>query len=63
MGGFTQHSAAEEEQLIRACYALGLFDQLYRAGPRPGMALLELPSDAPVSDLLTLCPAPTVETC
>ncbi len=61
MGGFTQHSAAEEERLIRACYALGLFDQLYRAGPRPGMALLELPSNAPVGDLLALCPAPAVE--
>jgi len=61
MRGFTQRSAAEEEWLIRACYVLGLFDQLHRAGPRPGMALLELPPDAPVDDLLNLCPASAVE--
>lgn len=61
LGGFTQRSAAEEEWLIRACYALGLFDQLHRAGPRPGTTLLELPPDAPVGDLLGLCPAPAVE--
>lgn len=62
MGGFTHRSTDEEEEwLIRACYALGLFDQLHRAGPRPGMALLDLPSDAPVGDLLSLCPDPVAD--
>jgi len=59
--GFRTVSEDREQWLVRACYAVGLFDQLHRAGAHPGMPLLELSQTSCLEDLLTLCPSPVVD--
>lgn len=61
MAGFTARTDDEERWAARVCYALGLVDQLYRAGPHPGMPLLDLPADTPVQDLLALAPDAVID--
>lgn len=59
--GFRTVSEDREQWLVRACYAVGLFDQLHRAGAHPGMPLLELSQTSSLEDLLALCPSPVVD--
>ncbi len=44
----------DEERLIRACYALALYTEVFRGGPRRGSPLLGLTRGAGLGDLLGL---------
>jgi hypothetical protein len=44
----------DEERLVRGCYALALYSEVFRAGLLPGSPLLGLPQRATVSDLFAL---------
>jgi hypothetical protein len=44
----------KEERLVRCCFALALYTEVYRAGPRPGSRLLTLRRTATLEDLLAL---------
>lgn len=48
--------AADEQLLCRHCFVLGLFEELFRAGPRIRSPLYELANGATVDDLLALPP-------
>ncbi len=48
---------ADEELLCRFCYVLGVFDQVFRIGPRPELPIIQLPSTATADDLLALASA------
>lgn len=47
---------ADEQLLCRHCYLLGLFEELFRAGPRIRSPLYELADGSTVDDLLALPP-------
>lgn len=47
-------AALDPERLVRACYALALLTEAFRAGPLPGPRLALLPATATLEDLLAL---------
>src|SRR5205823_638412 len=49
-------SSEDNELLCRYCYVMGLFDQLFRTGPRPDLVVLKVDPEAPVDELLALAP-------
>jgi hypothetical protein len=49
-------SRDENESLCRYCYVFGLFDQLFRTGPRPDLRILQIDPDASSDELLALAP-------
>lgn len=53
--------SAGREQVLRLCLVAGLFDQLYRAGPREEMPLLALPATASIDEILALPARDVVE--
>lgn len=53
--------AADEAQLCRYCYTLGLFDQLYRVGAVPDLPLLSIGANAEPRELLELAPAECID--
>ena len=53
---------ALEERLCQCCYALALYDQLFRAqAARTSSPLLGLPEDASLEDLLALAPGAAID--
>lgn len=52
---------AHEQLLCRHCYVLGLFEELFRAGPRIRSPLYELADGATVDDLLALPLQPWID--
>jgi len=61
LGGANGPSGLDDRQLARACYALALYTEAYRAGPQPGSRLASLPREADLGDLLDLATAAEVD--
>ncbi|MFE4830699.1 hypothetical protein [Streptomyces sp. NPDC056672] len=55
-GGPMTRSRADEERLSRLCFAASHFEEVKRAGLRPGNPLLQLGADAVLDDLLGQVP-------
>lgn len=57
----TRLTRDKENQLCTYCYALALFEEIYRAGPRPTSALLQLSREAGVAAILQIADDPWVD--
>ncbi|GGN44952.1 hypothetical protein [Streptomyces fuscichromogenes] len=56
-GGAMTRSGGEEERLARLCFVASHFEEIFRAGLRPGNPLLQLGADAGLDDLLGEVPS------
>jgi hypothetical protein len=61
LGGADGPAGLDDQQLARACYALALYTEAYRAGPQPGSRLAGLRRGADLSDLLDLATVAEVD--